>query len=320
MTGSVLPMLVRPIIGNYSSLGPCFIILGSVLLAACPSGYEKFSTGLIEGISDAQNSSIGVVTSTSSDPTGTTTTTTTMDTHEASASGDATNTADSWSDTSGGTSCDVWLQNCPEGQKCTPYSQDGHGDWDSLRCVPITPTPKNAGEPCVFLDNDYFSGIDNCDRGLSCWSDGPEWTYICMPLCEGTSEAPLCAPGYSCLINSAGVLPICLPDCDPVAQNCLVAGHRCVPDPENTKLFKCEPDSSGMQGAVFDLCLDTSQCDPGTLCMSNASMECGMSSCCVPFCLVGKDDCPGVGQVCQPWYQNVPAPPGLAHVGICTLP
>ena len=52
------------------------------------------------------------------------------------------------SDTAGDT-CDLWEQDCPEGEKCNPWANDGGASWNALRCVPIDPNPDGVGEPCT---------------------------------------------------------------------------------------------------------------------------------------------------------------------------
>src|SRR6478752_1114050 len=42
--------------------------------------------------------------------------------------------------------CDLFLQDCPEGQKCTALS--GSGPLDTFRCVPVARDPDHPGEPC----------------------------------------------------------------------------------------------------------------------------------------------------------------------------
>jgi hypothetical protein len=65
-------------------------------------------------------------------------------------------------------------------------------------------------------------------------------------------------------------------------------------------------------------------CDPGLLCLnSSAAEECDPDGvgCCEPFCDVTlPNSCPGVGQVCNFYYEEGMAPPGYEKVGYCAVP
>src|SRR5262245_15971404 len=37
-------------------------------------------------------------------------------------------------DGGGSNECDVWAQDCPPGEKCMPWANDGGSSWNSLRC------------------------------------------------------------------------------------------------------------------------------------------------------------------------------------------
>lgn len=69
--------------------------------------------------------------------TGTATTTTTTTT---GTTGDSAHPSIGWA-------CDPRLQDCPPGEKCTPYSSKMDSDWDGARCVPVVDDPAGLGEP-----------------------------------------------------------------------------------------------------------------------------------------------------------------------------
>ncbi|MFY0532131.1 hypothetical protein [Nannocystis pusilla] len=88
--------------------------------------------------------------------------------------------------------------------------------------------------------------------------------------------------------------------------------------------FLCVLDASGDEGQAFDGCEFANACDPGLSCLDpELAVECDPMStgCCVPFCdISAPNTCPGQGQECISWYEDVPALPGLENVGVCSLP
>jgi hypothetical protein len=207
--------------------------------------------------------------------------------------------------------CSTWEENCAEGQKCMPFSEGGSG-WDDLKCVPLAPDPQAPGEPCE-VEGDSNSGIDDCAMHSMCFSVDDDNEGVCVPMCTGTPDAPVCPDGTACLLTD--VLSLCLPTCDPLLQNC-AAGDQCAPLGLD---FLCVPDASGGQGAVFDACEFVNGCDPGLACLTpEAAPQCeGDLGCCMPFCdLEAPPDCPPATE-CVPWFEEGQAPAGLASVGVC---
>jgi len=215
--------------------------------------------------------------------------------------------------------CDPWKQDCPEGQKCMPYSGDGDNSWDSLKCVDVVPDPDGVNEPCMVFGSGV-SGEDSCDVGLMCW-DVVDGMGHCVAMCIGSPDAPGCAePGTECYISGDGVLLLCLPQCSPLLQDC-PSGELCIPNPQVPGRFLCVLDGSGDEGQAFDPCEYASACDPGLGCLEPAAAsECDPQArgCCTAFCDVTlANTCPGQGQECVPWGADAPM---LANVGVCTLP
>ncbi|MBV1858549.1 MAG: hypothetical protein KUG77_09065 [Nannocystaceae bacterium] len=218
--------------------------------------------------------------------------------------------------------CDIWAQDCEDGEKCAPWANDGGSAWNATRCVPIDLDPVGVGEACV-VEGSGVSGIDNCEAGSMCWDvDGETNEGTCVSLCEGSPEAPTCAPaGTACSIANQGVLIVCLPICNPLADEC-AEGQGCYPVGE---VFQCAPDaSSGDQGQPGDPCEFINACDNGSGCVNPTLVPCpaGSAGCCSSFCDVTGDgsECLG-GQECVPWFEMGEEPDMcLEGVGVCTLP
>ncbi len=210
-------------------------------------------------------------------------------------------------------SCDPWAQDCPEGQKCTYYADDGGGTWNNTKCVDIAPEAALAGEPCT-IEGPGLTGVDSCDLGSMCWDMDPETDLgVCVALCTGTPEAPTCDdPKQVCSFGKS--ISICFDTCDPVGEDCPV-GCGCY---FTNQTFQCFPDQSGDAGAFGDACEYTNACDPGLFCGSAESFkECAGSGCCSEHCDLGDiDPCPDDLE-CVPWFEEGEAPPDYEHIGGC---
>lgn len=268
---------------------------------------------------------------TSSDPgTGEAVTTTTPTTGDPSggSTGESTATTTIDDDTTGGGMagmCNVWTQDCPEGQKCMPYSGDGDLAWESLKCTPVVEDPKQAGDVCSPIESSV-SGFDNCDKGLMCYGAwlNPKNEGVCLSMCTGSADAPECEdPNKVCVIGNDGVVNLCRVECDPLLENCL-PGELCTPtglDAQST--WTCGAKSEG-EFSVFSPCSYSNACDPGMLCWDPSfASECDQTAgCCLPLCDLSEVDtmCPGMGQECLPFYPEGMAPPGYENVGLCGVP
>jgi hypothetical protein len=202
-----------------------------------------------------------------------------------------------------------------------PYANDGGSSWNATKCVPIMPNPDGVGEPCT-AEESGVSGIDSCEAQAMCWDVDPQTLEgVCIAFCEGTAEQPSCAPGSSCAISGDGILVICLPWCDPLAQDCY-GDELCLPHKGE---FTCVHDASGDLGAYGDPCEYANSCDPGLYCaLSEHVPGCGAVGCCTPYCDTSMaNTCPGDGQECIPWFGGLEegeAPPGFENVGACGIP
>jgi hypothetical protein len=223
----------------------------------------------------------------------------------------------------GGTNeCDVWAQDCPPGEKCMPWANDGGSSWNSLRCTPLDENPKQPGDTCLVEGSDV-TGIDDCALGSMCFAVDPETNMgLCVPFCEGSPAEPTCSnPDQACNISNNGVLVLCLEVCDPLLQNCPTDpwNHGCYPVNED---FLCWPDYSFDLGAFGDPCEFFNVCDAGLFCaIPEAVPGCaGSSGCCSSFCdMTMPEPCPASaqGQECLPWFLEGQAPPGYENVGFC---
>ena len=219
--------------------------------------------------------------------------------------------------------CDIWAHDCPAGEKCMPWANDGGGSWNATRCSPIVEDPAGPGEPCL-VDGNGVSGLDDCELASMCWDVDPETNEgTCVPMCTGSAQGPLCEdPDLLCVQAQGGALNLCLPQCHPVEQTC-PEGQGCYPDHEG---FRCRPDVTAGTGQLDDPCEFTNACIPGAACMADgphARCPDGASACCRPFCTVGELGPPcSVIEHCAPWewFVEGQAPARLEDVGYCAFP
>lgn len=219
------------------------------------------------------------------------------------------------------TPCDVFKQDCPEGEKCSAYNEGGGSSWNATKCVPVNGDGQ-AGEPCT-VEGSAVTGLDDCARGAMCCDVDDMNHGTCVGLCTGTPESPKCMDEekFYCALCDDCVLNLCLPTCEPLAEDC-PNGHLCIPVADT---FSCALDVSGAEGQAFDPCEFANACDPGLSCLTSSSAtECdpNETGCCLPFCDVTDPNaaCPGVGQACVSFYDGGVAPPKFAKVGVCVLP
>ena len=220
--------------------------------------------------------------------------------------------------------CNGFLQlhpDCPPGQKCTI-----DGSVNATHCVAIVADPHGLNEPCTVM-GDAESGDDDCDLGLICWNTDDQGHGRCIGLldCPDINQTNCtCAdPNTSVIICQDCAVGLCLPDCDPLIQDCQ-GGDLCLPNP-NGERFLCVLDASGDAGQANDPCEFVNACDPGLTCIdtATASSVCmpGSTGCCQPFCKFPNTPCPNPDQKCIQWFgpmQDIP--PGMEDLGICAIP
>lgn len=97
--------------------------------------------------------------------------------------------------------CDVFDQDCPEGEKCVVYSPDADLPPSSSKCVPVSGDGA-PGDPCS--SDGPVAATDDCDAISACWAG------VCRSFCTGTAEQPECTPGFDCIAENlcvAGAVP-----------------------------------------------------------------------------------------------------------------
>lgn len=217
--------------------------------------------------------------------------------------------------------CDVWTDDCPKGEKCMPWANDGGNSWNATRCSPIDANPGQVGDACT-VEGSGVSGVDSCDARAMCYYvDSEVGEGICVGFCDGTPQAPTCDTDFICTIVNDGVLTLCRPECDPLLQNC-EGSAACLPA-SGTDGFTCIIDASGEDAGGFgDPCEFINACDPGLYCAGAEFVPgcVGATGCCTDFCDLMGDDCISPGTECVPYFAEGAAPPGLENVGACGIP
>ena len=213
--------------------------------------------------------------------------------------------------------CDTWTQDCPDGQKCTYYSEGGD-NWDAQKCVDVTGTDK-PGDACTA--EGALTGIDSCVEGAICWNVDMNGVGTCIGLCGGSFEAPICGPSSVC--NFGRLLSLCIPNCDPLLQDCPDPGDLCI---SNGDTFVCIVDLGGEEGQANDPCEFANVCDPGLTCLdpptAGAGCDQAAGGCCTPFCPFPDGACPNPDQQCVQWFDPMMLPendPQL-DIGFCGVP
>jgi hypothetical protein len=230
---------------------------------------------------------------------------------------------DGWDLDGDGGDCDLWDQDCPDGEKCAAHPSNPGGFFDERTCVPVI-GDKQAGESCeAGGDPPGTSGEDDCAPGRLCWGVDPDTAHgYCVPYCEGDVDAPTCDGELLCALLQNELLPLCLPECDPLlgGVECWSLADTCVLAPAGQG-FVCVPGGvdPGMYG---DGCGGAAQCAPYHFCAPAEHVPgCLVDECCTALCEVGNPaPCPDAddGQECLPVWED--PPPGYEDVGVCAIP
>lgn len=216
--------------------------------------------------------------------------------------------------------CDTWAQDCPEGEKCMPWANDGGPHWNGTRCSPLDPNPGLAGDPCL-VEGSQLSGIDNCALGHFCaWVDESN-SGTCVAMCGGNEAQPLCNdPTTACVVDYLGAITLCLPTCDLLLQDCAAGEGACYVQAGISSTPTC-----GIQAAtlaeVSEQCDYNWDCVPGTVCHpGNELANCAHDNCCTPICDSFQPPLTcGPGEECHPVIDEQ-APGGPYPQGYCALP
>ncbi len=216
--------------------------------------------------------------------------------------------------------CSIFQQDCPAGEKCMPWANDGGSNWNATRCTPLDPMPDPIGAPCT-VEGSGVSGIDSCDVGAMCWNVDDFNNGTCVEMCSCSPVNPICnTPDTACAIANDGVIAVCLSACNPLDPSTCPASEGCYPVGD---LFLCAPDASDAGGADGDQCFNINACDPGLACVGAAALPgCfGGVGCCTPMCEVGDDTPCGAGTSCTSWFVAGQAPdPCWDDLGVCVAP
>lgn len=199
--------------------------------------------------------------------------------------------------------CSVMEQDCPDGEACRAWANDGGSVWNSTLCSSVDSDPGQAGDDCT-VEGSAVSGIDSCDVGLMCWDVDEETLQgECISYCTGTPDDPQCEDlDETCSITNDGVLALCLPQCDPLLGNC--AGDTvCVPTPSDE--FTCVPQGvSGCPSGMVDV--------PPEFVAGCVAGE----ACCTPYCDTSEGTNCEPETECVPFFLDEP-PVGHENLGVC---
>lgn len=212
----------------------------------------------------------------------------------------------------GGFECDFFAQDCPDQQKCVPWSNTGAPVLNASKCVPLQPEPSQPGEPCV-AEASGFSGVDNCALGSFCFNVDPRALEgVCVSLCQGAADQPTCPEeGVWCHLVDAA--PLCLRRCDPLADDC-DSGQGCYPEGAD---FVCLLAGNVIGPGVE--CERVNDCVSGMFCAhASLSPECAGDGCCVEFCdTTGPSgQCFDANATCTP-LADPPPGPTWENLGVC---
>lgn len=207
--------------------------------------------------------------------------------------------------------CTPEEQDCFEGEACKAWANDGTTIWNATRCAPVADEPGQLGEPCI-VEGSAVTGVDTCDVGLMCWNvDAKTNEGACVQFCDPIDGDPGCAdPGATCNVSNEGVLPLCLPACDPLEPSC-GEGFGCYPGSDSN--FVCLREGEQVE---YDWVFHP-ECPAGTF-MANSKQIDGCTDeepCCASFCDLSAEQPCGPKVECLPYFK-LDTPP-FEDVGYC---
>lgn len=138
--------------------------------------------------------------------------------------------------------CSPFDQDCGENEKCVPFPTDG-GIAAASACVPVARDTNELGEAC---NRDPVAlAVDTCGAGAVCMGGFGRRTGVCVELCEGSDNNPVCGDGLRCVLSSNGA-PYCLPTCEAEGSDCdgvctaspFDTVKSCVPEPGLPELLE----------------------------------------------------------------------------------
>lgn len=203
-------------------------------------------------------------------------------------------------------SCDIWARDCPAGDRCTPIDACGTVAFDAHVCVPHGSVA--VGAACQFTEGPQ--GADTCDTESMCIGAGGEGSGTCVELCNAPQQAPTCdTPGSRCIEYFGGLLPLCVPPCDPLdADPCPATNEACLATgfddaTEQTGTASCVPIEAPTGSLPGDPCAGIGWCDAGQACIRTgwAQQLCGAPGCCEDLCELGGTNC-ATGYTCRDFH------------------
>lgn len=275
------------------------------------SGGESTTSSSTSGVTNSSTSTTADVTS--SDDAITSADSTTSD-ESSSSSGSFIQNPDASCSVS---QCDVWAQDCPRGEKCSPFSSNGDGTFGGCsdsRCAPLSADPQGIGEPCT-VEEGPWSGVDDCDVGAFCWNvDAQTNQGVCVAMCMGSEANPVCEDdALSCFQLSGSSVIACVPSCDPLAPEC-PAAMTCAMGLGNDYAPLCISQSLNVPTGTATECEYPLGCGSGFACVAAASVPgCTGESCCTPVCDLETPECPPEQSVCAQ------VPSTSAGIGACVI-
>ncbi len=217
--------------------------------------------------------------------------------------------------------CSVLVQDCPTGEKCTPWANDGSTQPNTSRCAPIAPDPALPGEPCT-IEGAIASGLDDCELGSFCYHADPQTLQgECVSLCEGPGEAPSCPTGIDvCVVANDGALWMCLPPCHPLGADC-GDDEACLSFYGTFACTRSQSDTPALSACELPF-----GCAPGLACLGGDIVPgCTGDRCCSPYCdladPLAAETCAAIDPAltCVPWFHDGEPRVGLETLGVCAL-
>ncbi|MEM6296195.1 MAG: hypothetical protein AAGA54_33290 [Myxococcota bacterium] len=198
--------------------------------------------------------------------------------------------------------CDIFGDDCPDGERCMPWANDGGELWNATRCSPRADEPAGPDEACAF-EFSPASGFDTCDDGLWCrprtLATLEDDVGECVALCNGGSNQ--CAAGELCVPQGRAPVGRCSAPCDPFDIASCAETEGCWPVGPS---FGCAIRlGGGPQGE--GRCQLDAQCGSGSLCTADGN--------CAAYCNLDAPNCED-GQTCVSAGSPLAA---YANVGYC---
>ncbi len=146
-----------------------------------------------------------------------------------------------------------------------------------------------------------MSGSDTCIGGSMCWDvDSDTLEGTCIDFCTNDAGPTCMDPARTCFNGNEQLLPICLPACSPLLQDC-EDGSGCYPGTYDD--FVCIRENTP---AYVDASTLHPACPAGSFMATETALgECPADEpCCTTFCDLAAPDC-DEGFTCEPYFVNL---------------